>query len=251
MLVFFYCDHPTTTMRRRRGLPCPPLPPDACCILLEFFYCNPITTMRRRRASPMLVLCLCLYFVCETGSLPQWWRWHSRCERLAAKLHILLMWSLGPGDNGLGWVGEGEGDEGVISSPTNMWQWGGGDSIPYSHKFEMLVSHLFLSVQGGDCIKCLKRATRVFPDCYHCPCCFSIGSGWFWNNQPHAYNRSGCIPPSLRRYEGRQRHFNKPFAKAWLGSKAFRFWMVLEQSTTRVQRVQLYSSIALALRRLL
>jgi hypothetical protein len=29
-----------------------------------------------------------------------------------------------------------------------------------------------------------------------------FGSGQFWNDQPHAYNGSGCIPPSLQRYEG-------------------------------------------------
>ncbi len=29
-----------------------------------------------------------------------------------------------------------------------------------------------------------------------------FGSGRFWNNQPHAYNGSGCIPSSLQRYKG-------------------------------------------------
>ncbi len=29
-----------------------------------------------------------------------------------------------------------------------------------------------------------------------------LGSARFWNNQPHAYNGSSCIPPSLQRYEG-------------------------------------------------
>jgi hypothetical protein len=30
-----------------------------------------------------------------------------------------------------------------------------------------------------------------------------FGSGRFWNDQPHAYNGYGCIPPSPQRYEGR------------------------------------------------
>ena len=29
-----------------------------------------------------------------------------------------------------------------------------------------------------------------------------FGSGRFWNDQPHAYNGSGCIPPSLQSYKG-------------------------------------------------
>ena len=37
-----------------------------------------------------------------------------------------------------------------------------------------------------------------------------FGSGWFWNDQPHAYNESGCIPPLLQCYEGHRRHFKKP-----------------------------------------
>jgi len=36
-----------------------------------------------------------------------------------------------------------------------------------------------------------------------------FGSGRFWNDQPHAYNRSGCIPLLLRRFEGRRNAFQE------------------------------------------
>ncbi len=42
-----------------------------------------------------------------------------------------------------------------------------------------------------------------------------FGSWWFWNNQPHAYSGSGCIPPLLQRYKGHRSISKSLLAKAW------------------------------------
>ena len=56
-----------------------------------------------------------------------------------------------------------------------------------------------------------------------------FGPGQFRNDQSHAYNGSGCIP--------------RLFQRQWADQNAFRSWAVSERSTTRVQRVWLYSAI--------
>ncbi len=53
-----------------------------------------------------------------------------------------------------------------------------------------------------------------------------FGSGQFWNDQPHAYNGSGCIPSSLQCYEG-----------LWVPVIVTRISLIGEQKTTRVQQV--------------
>ena len=48
-----------------------------------------------------------------------------------------------------------------------------------------------------------------------------FGSGWFWNDQPHAYNRSGCIPPSLQCYKGHCNALNLDRIQRLFGSGWF------------------------------